>query len=191
MIASINLNCSRNPRENIATDPYARQRRYHARKRHYRIKAGEVSGERRARATDRIPGEKSLIVAVIEQAIMDYFILRRFGAVEFRQITGKWKDRKQGGKCYQNMQPSDLVVLLYFLRRDVPLLFDVAGIDLSDVLVWDGILRLEKSGRWRGMFSKGVSMFAIADNAQVRRVTPRQLKATVRLHVKKDTQCDT
>jgi hypothetical protein len=154
---TINLNCTRNPRETLATDPYARQKAYNARKRQKMLNEGYVVGERKARASDRIPGEKSLVVAIVEQAILDYFILKRSGAVDFRKPTGKWKARKQGGSSFQNMQPSDVSGLLEFIQRDVPTLFDIADVNLPGSLVWDGILRLEKSGRWKGMFSKGVS----------------------------------
>ena len=156
MIApATNLNCTRNPKEVTATDPYARQHAYYARKRAQRLAEGQMV----VRASDRLPGEKSLIVAVVEQALADYFLLRRIEAVKWRKVTGKWKDRKQGGKTYQNLQPHDAQVLIDFLEHDVGKLFDIADVNLPGSLVWEGILKLEKTGRWRSMFGRGVSEF--------------------------------
>ena len=104
----------------------------------------------------RTPGWESLAVAVIEQAITDYFVLRNHKAVLFGKVNEKHKKkvRHYKGLPYQathiyGIAYSDIRELLKFLDGGVQRWADLCELDAEG---WDGlmgaILRRERSGKF-------------------------------------------
>lgn len=143
-------------------DPYERQKRYYERKRRERLEAGELV---RNSSTRREPGIRALAIAIIDQAIMDYFTLFRSGAVKAGKPTGNWHSAHATGRSHNGMFPEDIHALLKFLQPHggADLLLEHVGVDdqnkTSDYihpgLVWEGILRLEATRTWQTYYGQG------------------------------------
>lgn len=92
---------------------------YHPRKRYERNKSEQA----RTNANLREPGEVSLCVAIIEQALADYFTLVRAGAIRFGTLRGKWREYVNNGNQRQcryvirGLTQTDAMALLDFLRN--------------------------------------------------------------------------
>jgi hypothetical protein len=114
----------------------------------------------------RDPGPKALLCAMCHQALIDYFILRRMGAVRWCESTGHWRRRTgtHGSYVFQNMTPEDCRQLLRFICDDAERLLDLAGINMSPGQVRRRIIHLEKTGEWRRYFGQGCRMFRNAEN---------------------------
>lgn len=111
-------------------------------------------------ANRRQVGEFSLCCAVIEQALQDYFVLVRRGAMRMGELVGKWDDKtdkqrrpgtnKQDSKSHiAGITRSDAVLLLEFLRN-LETYADAIELRLDWKNAWEKILELERSGRYRG-----------------------------------------
>jgi len=112
------------------------------------------------------PGFRSLLNAICLQAMQDYFILYRMGAVKELAPTGYFKrkigmkrpagGRSTGGLSYQNLSPSDIPHLIEFLTEDMSDLLAIMGHYASKEVIKARVLHLERSGEWRDMFKQGV-----------------------------------
>lgn len=107
-------------------------------------------------AACRAPGWESLAVAVIEQAITDYFVLRNHKAVIFGKVNPRHekKVRRCKGTPYQathiyGIAYSDIRELLNFLDGGVQRWADLCELKAGG---WNGlmgaILRREKAGKF-------------------------------------------
>ena len=105
----------------------------------------------------RTPGWESLAVAVIEQAISDYFVLRNAGAVRWGKMTGKARLNKRtvNGHTYNatviyGIDLPDIPRILKFLNGGVQRWADLCELDADG---WDGlmkaIIRKERKGDYR------------------------------------------
>lgn len=108
----------------------------------------------------RIPGEKSLLVAVIEQAIVDYFVLVRRGSMRFGNLTGKIGEARQ--RTYSKrtkeryvthtvggMTANDMRELVQFIKTDAATYADAADLSIDISGLFDKIIELEKTNRFR------------------------------------------
>lgn len=100
--------------------------------------------------------EHRLLLRVVLEAIGDYFILKRMGAVKYMKQTGYFLQRSGGAWVYQGMTPIDVYFLLRFLNEDAERLTNLAGWDLPPLAIRNVVLRLEKSGDYRRYFAQGV-----------------------------------
>lgn len=109
----------------------------------------------------RTPGEKSLCVAIIEQAVMDYFILVRRGAIKQGKLTGKCGEKRQDklskktGEQYmthtiEGMTANDMRQLINFLQFDIARLSNACNFDISTQGMFERILELERTGNYPG-----------------------------------------
>jgi hypothetical protein len=104
----------------------------------------------------RDPGPKALLCAMCIQAMTDYFILRRIGAVKWGQPTGKYPSRPgHQSYVYADMTPVEVEELVAFVKRDLSRVLDLVGIDLPSHLVVKRLMELERSGQWQDFFSTG------------------------------------
>jgi len=104
----------------------------------------------------RDPGPKSLLCAVCIQAMTDFFILRRMGAVRWGKSTGKFPPRPGSHTyVYQSMTPVDVEELVAFIEGDLSRVLEMIGIDLPPHLVTKRLLDLERSGEWQDFFRQG------------------------------------
>ena len=105
----------------------------------------------------RTPGWESLAVAVIEQAISDYFVLRNHGAVKWGKACKNFRQgkRKVDGKLYNagniyDIDLHDIPRILKFLNGGVQRWADLCELDADG---WDGlmkaIIRKERKGDYR------------------------------------------
>ena len=108
-------------------------------------------------ALRRAPGWDSLAVAVIEQAITDYFVLCNYGAVRWgkKQHGFKVPMRKRGHNYYPvanlyGIDLSDIDNIIKFLDGDVQRWADLCELDAGG---WNklmsAILRKERAGDWK------------------------------------------
>ena len=104
--------------------------------------------------SEREPGYKSLAVAILEQALLDYFILYRAKKVkelhiidtEFMHGVGR-----QMRRHIQGIYPEDAEVLVNFLSGKCSSLLDLAMIDndtkrIDGELIKRGVLHMESVG---------------------------------------------
>jgi len=107
------------------------------------------------------PGPQALLCAVCHQALMDYFILRRMGAVRWCHQTGHWKRRsgKYGSYVFQNMTPDDCRQLLVFIQEHAERVLDLCGINVDKGGVKRRIIAMERSGEWQRYFGQGCKMY--------------------------------
>jgi hypothetical protein len=114
----------------------------------------------RMSANNREPGWESLAAAIIEQAVVDYFILVRCGAVRRGEMkaTAFTTGFVRGGKEMQRyakkgMTVTDAMELIRFLKN-VNKFADAVELsrDWSDM--WKHILRLETTGNYRGFLNR-------------------------------------
>lgn len=107
----------------------------------------------------RDPPEIRLIKAMIAQAVQDYFVLHRMGAVRFFKFTGKFK-RKGKGKLpvHAGMTVKDVHETVHFLRHVSPSIFRMVGWDVTGEDFCKAIMRLEASGRHKKVFGQGVPL---------------------------------
>lgn len=105
------------------------------------------------------PGHRAFLNAICLQAMTDYWILYRMGAVRELEITGTFKVRADGNEVYQNLVPLDIPELLEFLvGGGMSRLMKLMGHHAPPYVIRDRILHLERTGEWRGMFGKGVHL---------------------------------
>lgn len=107
----------------------------------------------------RVPGWKSLAVAIIEQSIMDYFTLVRRKAMRFGKLTGhigekRREKRNKFGEHYMTHSvagytANDMRELLAFLDGGAKRLAELANIDINLDDMMRRILRYEASGNYR------------------------------------------
>lgn len=100
--------------------------------------------------------EYRLLLRVVIEAMGEYFVLKRMGAVKYMKQTGYFLQRSGGAYVYMGMTPRDIYFLLKFINEDAERLMNLAGWDLPPLAVRNIILRLEKSGDYRKYFSQGV-----------------------------------
>lgn len=113
-------------------------------------------------ASCRPVGELSLCCAVIEQALQDYFVLVRRGAMRFGKLVGDWEEhtdkqtrkgtKKIDSKCrvgaITRTEAKSLVDFLQHVDRfadAIELKYEWSGL-------WERIIYLEKTGQYRGAF---------------------------------------
>jgi len=121
------------------------------------------------------PGFRSLLNAMCLQAMYDYFILYRMGAVKELAPTGYFKrkigmklpsgGRSTGGLSYQNLSPSDIPDLIRFLTKDMSRLLTIMGHHASPIMLRERILHLERTGEWRELFGQGVGVHQARERA--------------------------
>lgn len=108
-------------------------------------------------AVCRTPGWESLAVAVIEQAISDYFALRNAGAVRWGKMTNNPRlgKRTVKGKTYNatsiyGIDLPDIPRILKFLDGGVQHWADLCELDADG---WDGLMKAiiqkERKGDYR------------------------------------------
>jgi hypothetical protein len=108
----------------------------------------------------RIPGERSLLVAVIEQAVCDYFILMRRKAIRFGKLTGKVGEGRQKSKSKKTgeyyiahtvngMTAKEMNELIDFLKHNAQRFADAAELDMDISSLFDKVISLERSDRFR------------------------------------------
>lgn len=113
-------------------------------------------------ANRRQVGELSLCCAVIEQALQDYFVLVRRGAMRMGKLVGNWdgkadRQRRPGTNKVDSksriagITRSDAALLLEFLQ-DLETYADAIELKLDWSNAWEMILEMEHSGRYRGGF---------------------------------------
>lgn len=119
---------------------------YHPRKKYERNQSEQAC----TNANNREPGEVSLCIAIIEQAIADYFTLVRARAIRFGNICGKWREyvnsgnKKQCRYVIRGITQTDAMALLDFLRNlDTFANHIELKRDWQDA--WPQILRLERT----------------------------------------------
>ena len=110
---------------------------------------------REPRIEDRKP-EYRLLTAVVLEAMRDYFVLRRMGAIRFMKLTGKWKLRSGTSFVYSNMSPHDARELIWFFENRAHLFLNLAGWKVTPLDVRRAVVGLEKSGRHYEIFAQGV-----------------------------------
>jgi len=111
-------------------------------------------------ANSRDSGYESLAVAVIEQAILDYFRLVRGGAVRRGEINVRlWRtvfirDGKQSQRhAIKDMTITDAQELIAFLKN-VDGYATAIGLDRDWRDLWKQVLRLEVTGNYRGFLRR-------------------------------------
>lgn len=127
---------------------------YHPRKKYER----NMSETARVNANLRGAGEESLCVAVIEQAVVDYFTLVRAGAVVAGRLTGEWiehvrsGDKKQKRYVIRGITRSDAEALLDFLKN-LDAFADHIELKRDWRDAWPQILHLERTRNYIRAFN--------------------------------------
>lgn len=105
------------------------------------------------------PGIRALCNAIALQAMTDYFILYRMGAVKELKSTGHFKERSGGSLVYQNMYPSHVEDLLeFFSDGSMSKVMDMMGHYAPPSVIRKRILHLERTGEWKEMFGQGIHL---------------------------------
>lgn len=118
-------------------------------------------------AQRRSPGWDSLAVAVIEQAITDYFVLRNYGAVKWgKKVDGARRPKRQMkgytyyATHYYGIDFTDIDNILEFLHGGVQDWADMCELKAGG---WNklmsAILRKERAGDWK----RAISMMQAED----------------------------
>ena len=107
-------------------------------------------------ASPSLRPEHRLIGSIVLNAMAEYFILKRMGAVRYMELTGYWQQRSDNSYTYRDMTASDVHRLILFFKKDAARVLKIIGWDLAPLEVYNAVLRLEKSGAYRRMFSQGV-----------------------------------
>ena len=105
----------------------------------------------------RDPGPQALLCAICHQALVDYWILYRMGAVRWCKVTGTFKRRPgaHGSYVFQNMTPTDCRDLVKFINRHAGRVLAMCGIEVEPGQVRKRMIALERSGEWRQYFGQG------------------------------------
>jgi hypothetical protein len=103
----------------------------------------------------RDPGPQSLLCAICHQALVDYWILYRMGAVRWCKATGQWQRRQDGGQVYMGMSMGDCRDLLTFIQQHAGRVLALCGIEVEPGHVRRRMIALERSGEWRRYFGQG------------------------------------
>ena len=119
-----------------------------------------MSAMKQANVARRMEGVNSLCVAVLEQAIYDYFLLVRAGVVKWGRFIGDWGEGRHSYRKIDNMQRRDAVFLLEFIRGEAGAFGRAAELsrDWSDL--WRIIQRIERSQTYKRSASKTFGEFA-------------------------------
>lgn len=131
-----------------------RHKRYMARKRAERI--AKCDGSVRIWRFDyREPGERSLLIATIDQAMLDYFAAVKSGKVSQARLTSK-------------ATSVEAVLVKFFTGGDCSSMFSLAGLDVSPQEIKAALIRLEADDTWAAYYGQGVNAWKIAKQAQER-----------------------
>jgi hypothetical protein len=130
----------------------------------------ERSGKSVLHAVNRDPGAKSLCVAIVEQAVLDYFRLVRAGLIRFGRLAGtKWeKYRVSVGRRFRRSTICDMTrqeaeSLILFLQ-ELNQFADAIELDRNWSDCWQNILRLERTGNYRKYMMKYDNRIEVADD---------------------------
>jgi len=115
------------------------------------------------------PGPISVIRSICLQAMVDYFILYRMGAVKRMESTGYFKPRPAKGKdagslVYQSMTPSTVTELLEFFENDMHKLVRLLGHHITPLAMRERMIELEETGEWRNLFGQGIRLNPFSRN---------------------------
>jgi len=120
-------------------------------------------------AANRDAGEKSLCVAVIEQAVVDYFRLVRAGLIKGGKIAGlAWeKHRVSVGRKFRRSTICDMTrqeaeTLIGFLQN-LDRYADTIELDRDWSDCYENILRLERTGNYRNCLMNFENRLEVAD----------------------------
>jgi len=138
---------------------------YLAKLREERIARGESSARTFINEV-REPGPRSLIVAIVDQAMRDYWLFHRAGAIKGGK-RGKWPRFSDKGRPrdFYAMHEDDLVYLLEFFQGNCSKLLALAGIDIKPEKIVKAMRRLERSGDWQCFYGQGKSAFKVNNGA--------------------------
>jgi len=129
------------------------QRAYRQRIRAKAIAEGNVDTPRSERHT---PGHHALAMSIVDQALADYFILVRAGAIKWREKSS-WHSSRGPAREYCGMYEGDISALLAFLgpNGDAERVLSMLGVNFATGGIWEGLMRLEKTQQWRRLCNQG------------------------------------
>lgn len=120
----------------------------------------------RNRNDQRACGYRSLAFAMIDQAITDYFILVRSGAIK-RGKLGDWHTRHQTGRSYGGLYPEDVDGLIRFFEGSCQYVLDLAQANYLATAILNRMRELEDSQRHLEVMRQGTrqSCYCIEDES--------------------------
>ena len=98
------------------------------------------------------PATHSLICAVCNQAIQDYFLLRRAKAIRWGRVMPVKPRKGHMSYVVKDISFIEVVELVEFMQRDMHRLLHMVGMDVNAADVVKSLRRLERSEDWKRMF---------------------------------------
>ena len=141
-----------------------RTKRYLAKKRAERIDAGEST--KRAFINElREPGPRAMVIAIVDQAMSDYWALVRSGSI----VDGKpgvWASKRtdRRKRDYCGMYEDDVGSLIRFFESDCSKLLKIADIHIDPDVIQAALKRLETTGDWAALYGVGKSAWKLEQN---------------------------
>lgn len=151
MIAQLNIGRT----EQGLMNRQKRQSAYRKRQHDHAISAGRVRIKKSSIRNDtKTVGIRSLAIAIIDQAITDYFILVRAGSIKDGK-PGIWKTRHKNKRENNGLTPEDVGGLVLFFERDCQMILDHAHSDYNAEALFRHIRELEHSQRHLEILRQG------------------------------------
>jgi regulator of sigma D len=95
------------------------------------------------------PGHHALLCAVCNQAIADYFLLRKHNAIRWGKVRAVKPRKNHPSHVCRDITHIECQELVEFIRCDLCRLLEMVGMDVTSGDVVKRIAQLEKTEEWK------------------------------------------